>query len=90
MPQFRYETAEPGRYGIENVSESLADAFRGRPGYVEVIDDERAAELKGEELEETARALGVEHVSALKADEKRAAIVAATAPDAPVVDTEEK
>lgn len=78
MPQIRYEVA--GVDNVENVSDALVDYFLARPGYSLVVSEADAAELHGQELLEAARAAGVDAPTTLSADEKRAAIVAATAP----------
>lgn len=79
MPRFSYELA--GLTAIEDVPDDLADFYRAQPAYTEVFDEAAVAELKGVDLDEAARAAGVDHLSTLHADEKRAAIVEATTPD---------
>lgn len=87
MPRFTYEVA--GQTAVEEVPEQAADYFRSRPGYVEVIDEDAAAELTGAELDDTARAVaGITNPTHVHASEKRAAIVAATDPSRHAGDSE--
>ncbi len=78
MPQIRYEVA--GVENVETIPADLVPYYTGRLGYTLVYTDAEAAELKGAELLEAARLAGVEAPTTLTADEKRAAIVEATAP----------
>lgn len=78
MPQIKYEVA--GVENVETIPADLVPYYTGRLGYTLVYTDAEAAELKGAELLEAARQAGVEAPTTLTADEKRAAIVEATAP----------
>lgn len=69
-----------GGIAVETVPDDLADYYRVQPGYTEVIDADAAAELTGADLDQAARELaGITDPGHTPADEKRAAIVAATA-----------
>lgn len=84
MARFTYELA--GQQAQVEVPDDLAAFYRAQPGYVEVIDEEKAAELTGAALDQAARELaGITNPKNTPAREKREAIVTATAPD-----TEEK
>ena len=78
MPQIRYEVA--GVENVETIPDDLVPYYTGRMGYTLVYSDAEAEALKGAELLEAARQAGVEAPTTLTADEKRHAIVEATAP----------
>jgi hypothetical protein len=79
VPQIKYTVA--GVENVETIPEELVEFYLARPlEYTLVVDEAAAAELKGAELLEAARNAGVEAPTTLSADEKRHAIVDATAP----------
>lgn len=79
MPKIRYEVA--GVEAVEEISPDLVPFYEGRPGYTIVVDELAAAVLKGDDLDQAARELaGITDPGHTPADEKRARIVAATAP----------
>lgn len=78
MPQIRYEVT--GVENVETIPDDLVPFYTGRPGYTLVYSDAEAEALKGAELLDAARQAGVAAPTTLTADEKRHAIVEATAP----------
>lgn len=78
MPQIRYLVG--GVENVETIPDALVDYYQSRLGYTVVVSEEYAAALTGAELLEAARNAGVEAPTTLTADEKREAIVEATAP----------
>lgn len=78
MPQIRYLVG--GVENVETIPDALVDYYQSRLEYTVVVTEEYAAALTGAELLEAARNAGVEALTTLTADEKREAIVEATAP----------
>lgn len=78
MPKIRYHVA--GVEAVEDIHPDLVPFYRERAGYTVVYSEAEAAELAGAELLEVAKRVGVEAPTTLTADEKRHAIVEATAP----------
>lgn len=78
MPQIRYLVG--GVENVETIPDALVDYYQSRLEYTVVVTEEYAAALTGAELLEAARNAGVEAPTTLTADEKREAIVEATAP----------
>lgn len=85
MHEFTHET--PAGTARELVSDELAPYFRGRYGYTEVLPVVESSpveaiveSLTGPALDKAVKAAGIPNPSALKADEKREALVAVADP----------
>lgn len=69
------------RQAVEQIPDDLVPFYRDKPGYTVVVDEAAAEELKGDDLDQAARNVGVSDPTHTPADEKRAVVVAATQPD---------